>query len=284
MDMIINISIDIWNIFRELELLELQGKKNENDFRELIDKLNKFILLEKKLIEDMVKKYNYNYDLVMDLILNNSDIDDNVKKRLHDCIIMYKFDKGIRDKTYEYKLNKLYSSCFKNMYLLYFSNLQEFIDNEIDYNRKIGLLDLKYYDSYFNCDMESILILYNFNVPAVSYVDIDIAGQIANLSNGMDDVIAIYLDIILGFVFDILDIKDRDYCDNNGLVCLIKNQCMFRACLSLISEEHYMMISDEIKKIINSKMNDENKNSVMLVNSIINMRNKDRERVRRLSL
>ena len=76
----------------------------------------------------------------------------------------------------------------------------------------------------------------------------------------------------------------KDYCDNNELVCLVKNQCMFRACLSLISEEHYMMISNEIKKIINSKMNDENKNSVMLINSIINMRNKDRDRVRRLSL
>ena len=143
---------------------------------------------------------------------------------------------------------------------------------------------MKYYDAFFNHDMESVLILYNFNIPIFNYVDLDIAGQLADLDNGIDEVVVNYIDIILGLVFEILDIKDVDYNDSSQFICLVKNQCMFRACLSLISEEDYMIISDEIKKIMDSKINVENKNSVKLINSIINMRNKDRERVRRLSL
>lgn len=290
MEEIINLYEEIWEISCELKLLELQGRNNDECFKKLVDEFKKCLVLERKLIDRLVKDYGYDYDKIVDMILNSKDIiDDSVRKRMYDSVTLYKllYDERLNINDGLSRMNKLYNSCFKNMYLMYFSFLQEFIDREIDGNKKLSLLDLKYYESYFNHDMESVLVLNNFNVPVDNYIDLDIANQLANLSNGMDEVLANYVDIILGIVCEILDVNDSSYDDNVELVRIVKNQCMFRACLSLISEDELKMISEEINRIINSKNNGSNKNSVKLINSInsiINMRMRDKERVRRLSL
>lgn len=274
---------EIWEIYSELWFLELQGMKDDVGFIRLVKLLGECLKKEDLLFSNLIRKYKYDYDKIIGVIMNNREIDnDDVRKRLYDYVVMYKmvYSKSINNYKSIDKLNRLYMSGFRNMYLLYFSYLEEFINIEIDDRNKALLLNLKYMESFYNHDMESVLVMNNFNVPINNYVDIDVVDSIVNLSYGMDEVKANYIDILLGLVVDILDINDDEYDKNRDTV--MRYQCMFRACSCLIGDDEFENIG--VLKLLFDRVNDNNRKSCELIISMINNRYKDMERVRRLSL
>lgn len=274
---------EIWEIYSKLWLLELQGMKDDTSFNNLVELLNECINKENDLFNNLIKTNKYDYDKIIDMIMSNNDIyNEDIKKRFYDYVMVYKivYSKNINNCKDIDKLNRLYMFGFRNMYLLYFSYLEEFIDKEMDVKVKAELLNLKYIEAFYNHDMESMLMINNFNVPINNYVDIDVVDSLVNLSYGMEEIKANYTDIIMGIVVDMLEILDNDYYDK--IIFLIKNQCMFRACSSLISDDDFEKI--DILKLLFERINNDNKKSAELIISMINNRFNDMERVKRISL
>ena len=180
------------------------------------------------------------------------------------------------------RLDRLYIECYRNMNLLYYSFLQEYIDLDAFLNIRDYLLNNKYNNSFVNHDIESQLVCNNFSVPKVNYVILNLVVDALRIENN-EMMLDCFAERILTSICCILSIKDSDYNNDKNIVLSIDNQCILRAGLAMINDTDYDMLTDEINSIIN-RNNRNNIISMMIVNSILINRSKDKERVKRLSL
>jgi thiaminase len=146
MEDILMLYYEINNIYLELYMMELSDDRNSNMFLELIDLLSEKINEEKELFLELSENIN---DKEYDVLCRLDEVVDNpFTKRIVDYMRFYN-DSG------DYA--KLYVACTRNVYLIYLSFLQEYID-KIEYESlRKGILSYKYYNSFICHDVFSVM-------------------------------------------------------------------------------------------------------------------------------
>ena len=275
---------EINNIYLELYKLELNRNIDSSMFIEFVNLLKDKINDEKNLIMDIIdsddEMYNYLYDL-------DKDVDTTFAKRVSDYV---RFNDEIEmeietDEDIEIvKYTKLYSICSRNVFLIYMSFLQEYIDLGDDLREK--LLNFKYCNAFINHDVEDSLVRNNFNVGKDNYVNLYFAGRLLKLD--YDEVDKIIVDClkntIIVTISQLLLINDVEYNYDDKRAISVNNQCMLKAGLSILSEKEYMLFAMDVENIINKFVNDNNIISLSIVNDIIRNRKNNKCRVKKISL
>lgn len=287
---ILRLYYEINSIYLELYKLELNGKKDSIEFIELVNFLREKIEKEKKLFDLFYNNLDEN--------LSCSILDDEepFAKRINDYMNFYDAlnipiseeddEDTIVEKTYDIQYAKLYKSCSRNIFLIYLSFLQEYIDmDDFSYLRS-KMLSFKYYNSFINHDVESCLVDLNFEVAEVNYVNLYIIAETLGIDIDICDnlILDCFKDSIEITVNQILSINDSDYGNDNVRAMSINNQSMLRAALSLMSKSEYAKNKDWMFELINSLTNDNNTIGLNIINSIISGMDKDKSRVKKISL
>ena len=275
-------------IYIELHELELNDKKNSDRYYYLINLLRKDLYKEKEIFNLISMDYEFNYDELYSLLEKCTDKPFNI--RAEDYVTNE--DINIKDMDEEFfgeiiediKYSKLYSACSMNMYLIYLSLLQEYADSSSFSYLRDKILNYKYYNSFINHDIESILIDSNFNIDRVNYINLDFIIDILGLDNGNKIVLDYCNDTIKTTVCQIMSINDDDYNDDNVLVSLINNQSMLRASLLLLNDRDYNKIKNNIFNEYEGLCTNYNKISALIIKSIFDDRIKDMVRVKKISL
>lgn len=281
MEEILMLYHEINNIYLELYNLELNGSMEDNSFLELVN------LLKDKVDEEMELYKNLNNSLdedEFDYLYNfNKTVDNLFAERITSYMKFY----DNLDKNRNINYVKLYIACTRNIYLIYLSFLQEYINLKSFSLERKGLLNYKYCNSFINHGVEEQLILNNFNVNKVNYINLFmIYGMIKLEYEEIDKIIFDFLyDTIIITIINLLFIIDIEYeNDLNRKIISINNQCMLRAALSLYSESEFSCVENKIYNIIDDLSDNSNRISREIINSILKYRKKDRSRVRKLSL
>lgn len=275
---------EINNIYLELYKLELNNKKDNAMFIELVNLLKEKIDEEKKIIKDIIYSDEDMYEYLYDL---DNDVDTAFAKRISDYVrfnndldIEIESDEDIQDMI---NYTKLYIICSRNIFLIYMSFLQEYIDLDNDLRER--LLNFKYCNSFINHDVENSLVMNNFSVGKENYVNLYFLGRLLKMDNNdVDKIILDCLrDTIIITIKQLLLISDIEYGDDDKRAISVNNQCMLKASLSIISDNEYNLFVGEINNFIRNNSNDNNKISVGIVDDIINDRIKNKSRVKKIS-
>ena len=281
---------EINRLYLELYKLELEGKKENIEFIELVGVL-------KQKIEHEVELFNRFYENI-DGDFSYSVLDDGTPyaKRMIDYMNFYEAlnvtindddtEEVVADKMYDMKYAKLYKACSNNIFLIYLSFLQECIDDKNNSFFRDKIISFKYYNSFINHDVEDCLINTDFNVSSVNYVNLYFVAETLGIDINMCDNIILdcFKDTIEITVNQILSISDSDYCDDQNRAISINNQSLLRASLSMMNNSDYIKNKDWIYGLINGLANDNNRIGVDTINSIIMNMNKDKVRVRKISM
>ena len=275
MEDILMLYYEINNIYLELYKMELNYDKDNSMFMELISLLNEKILEEKELFKNLNESLDDDgYETLCRL---DEVVDNPFTKRIVDYMRFYN-DSG------DYA--KLYIACTRNVYLIYLSFLQEYID-KIEYESlRKGILSYKYYNSFICHDVEYSNIVNKFSIERDNYINLYMVVRMLRLDkNEIDKIIYECLeDTVITSIKKILSINDIEYSDDSRMVISINTQCMLKAGLSLFSEKEYELFKDKMFILIDSLCNDKNGISIDIINNIINDRCKFKSRVRKLSL
>lgn len=284
---------EINNIYLEMYKLEINNQKDNTSFFELINLLKEKIEEEKNIFELLVNEYG---DACENLRNLDENSDSPFVKRLSDYIRYYMDinidiyeddnEDEVRNKIETINYAKLYGSCSKNIFLIYLSFLQEYLDNLDFISLKKKLLNYKYCNAFINHDVEISLIDNNFDVNKVNYVNLYFIADTLKLERSMCDRIILdcYNDTIITTISQLLSINDVDYDDDNNKTISLNNQCMLKAGLSMLSENNYNNLKDDIYKLINELSNDNNRISFEIVVQILRERKRTKSRVRKISM
>lgn len=283
MKKILMLYYEINSIYLELYNLELNGNMNSDAFRDLVSLLKEKILEEKELFDKIKGEYDYSK-------LDVGNLDSPYSKRFADYA-SYDYDTDVddsemRDRVEISYYSQIYKASSQNLFLVYLSYLQELVEMENYSFIRDKLLNYKYFNAFLFHDVESVLIDNNFNVNKINYVNIDfMASLFRNKVKNVDSIILdCYYDTIMTTIEQLLSIKDIEYGNNDKLTISLNNQCMLRAALGLISERDYESVSKYIYDYVSELTRDDNSMSLNIVNSILNERSKNKERIRRISM
>ena len=278
-------------IYIELYKLDISGNKDSDKFKKLIELLKRDIELEKKIFNKFNSVEEIDFDKLYQVLGKSTDrpfnvrAEDYVTNNDFDILLYEDLDKDVYGEIVkDIKYSKLYSACSKNMFLIYLSFLQEYADSSSFSYLRDKILNYKYYNSFINHDIESILIESNFNIDRVNYINLDVIVDILRLDDGDKVILDWCLDTIRTTTSQILSIDDSDYSDDNKTVLAINNQSMLRACLLLINDTDYNNIKNSIFNEYECLCTDNNKISVSIIKSILDGRSNDKVRVKKISL
>jgi len=274
MEDILMLYYEINNIYLELYKMELSYDKDNSMFIELINLLNEKILEEKELFGELCSCID---DEENDILCRLDEVVDNpFTKRIVDYMRFYN-DSG------DYA--KLYVACTRNVYLIYLSFLQEYIDDREYESLRKGILSYKYYNSFICHDVEYSNIVNKFSIERDNYINLYMVVRMLKLDKEeVDRIIYECLeDTVIESIKKVLSISDIEYNDDSRRVISINTQCMLKAGLSMFSEREYELFKDKMFILIESLCTDKNGISVEIVNNIINVRKKSKSRIRKLS-
>ena len=285
---IIKLYSEINMIYIELRKLEMANNRNSDMFTNLVNLLKKDLLKEKKFIDKIISQGELDLDDIYLMLDECTDRPFNIR---FEDYINNKLDINIslveelnQDIISDIKYSKLYDACSSNIFLMYLSFLQEYADSDSFNYLKDGLLNYKYYNSFINHSIESILIDSSFNVDRVNYINLDFIADMLKLNDSREVILECCIDTIRTTINQILSINDSDYRNDDKKVTSLNNQSMLRAGLVIISDSDYNNIKDSISKEYELLCNDNNKISAEIIKIIIGDRNKNKRRVRKISL
>ena len=160
---LLNVMEEINDIYIKLYKLELMGELNTSYFFELVSELKKLLVKEEDLFNQLVKSSDYEY--IKEHIINEkgptfSRINDYIK--LYESVNMEVDNSEQKELTN--KLRRIYGACSKNVFLVYLSIYQDYIDNILDLEIKERLLSLKYYNAFTKLIIGQLLIENDFKV------------------------------------------------------------------------------------------------------------------------
>lgn len=287
-DKIINLYYEINNIYLDLYKLELSGMKKDDSFIRLVQLLKRKILEEKRLFSKIDDDTCME---IFDVLSKNSD--DALSMRICDYIVynvssldFKEYCDDSSDEELLSKLRELYIICNNNVFLVYLSMIQEYLNSDIDSGLRDLLLNLKYYNSFTKHDIEGILVECNFGVAKENYVNLYLIAD--SLGLGFELSKEVIMDNLLTIInvvcMQLLNINDSDYISIDKLAISINEKCMLRACLALLNEFDYERIKRLILSNIKDNSNDNNTVSRQIIDNILCNRKKDKGRVKKLSM
>lgn len=273
---VLDLTHDIYLIYLELFRLEVNGCVQSNNYLFLVNTLKDKIDEEKELHEILAKNKN-SFNILLNYIKNKST--QLLFLRMYGYMF-FNEEINLLDGDDDCKFRNFYSNCNENLFLVYLSFLQDYIENDDYIYIREGLIYTKYYNIFMNIDLERELIDNNFELSEIKYLMSDIL--LINDKVSFDDVLEVYKDAIAVSVANLLIINDIDYQDNDRMVDVISSQCMLRASLSMLTDEQYENVKDGIYTVLNDLSNVDNNISVGIINSIIDDRVKDMIRTRKI--
>lgn len=285
---IIELYYQISDIYRNLSRLEYDGDRNSVHFNELVIILKELVEKEKRLFANLYNEFKNIKDYE---VVDNGDpfvkrLIDFMNFNVEESIEESDSEEEIINKIYDIQYAKLYKTCSRNVFLVYLSFLHEYIDSLDLINLRDKILSFKYLNAFVNHDVEECLIDNGFEIEMVNYVNLYFVVETLGLDINMCDqlIFDCFKDTIKITITQILSIKDSDYMNINCHAMSINNQAMLRAGLSLISKSDYEKNKDWIFNMINDLSNQDNQVSLSIINSIIGGIDKDKQRIRKISM
>lgn len=282
---LLNVMEEINDIYIKLYKLELTGELNTSYFFELVSELKKLLVKEEDLFNQLVKSSDYEY--IKEHIINEkgptfSRINDYIK--LYESVNMEVDNSEQKELTN--KLRRIYGACSKNVFLVYLSIYQDYIDNILDLEIKERLLSLKYYNAFTKLIIGQLLIENDFKVARENYVDLYLVADMVNIEDmdSYDIILDGNKDVIMGMLEQLFKVTDKAYNDYNVIAASKGIEFMIRACFAILSESEYETIKDDVFNKIYELSNDENNRALEIVDEILEGRIKDKVRVRKISL
>lgn len=274
---------DIYLIYLELFRLDLRGNKGNSQYLSLIKSLKDKIDEEKELYELLAQNRD-SFNKLLNYVKNKPT--QILFLRMYGYMVFNEEDDSIREEVddEDYKFRRLYSACNNDLFLVYLSFFQDYIEDNGYVTIRDGLIYTKYYNSFINPDLEEYLIDKKFEVSKINYARSYFVSSILLMDEQvtLDAILEGYKDAIAVAMASLLNIEDDSYNDEDRMVDIISSQCMLRAGLSMLSNKQYESLKDGIYRVLNELSTGENNISVSIVNSIITDRVKDKIRARRI--
>lgn len=284
LEKLLNLMEEINNIYMSLYKLECLGDRENSYFFRLVNELKNKLVEEENLFNIFVNSSDY---LIIKEFL--SDENSPVFKRIKNYISKYENkmkDYNKDDDKMMCEVRKLYNSCTKNIFLVYLSYLQEYIDTTNDKVMREKLLSLKYYDAFIRLDIGELLINNDFYIAKTNYVDlyliVDMLCMKKEISYDMiDDA---NLEAIKEMIIQLFSITDDKYKDYDMVVASKNIEFMLRACLSLIGANNFEYMKDDIFLLMDELSNDNNGIAFDIIDRVLETRVSDKSRIMMLSL
>lgn len=278
---------DINTIYLSLFSFEKFNDRENGYFFELVNDLKVFLIKEENIFNDLVDKLGLSY--VKEVLVDEKG---PISNRIKSCISRYE-DKNTKD-TDEFNddekmvcdVRMLYKTCTRNIFLVYLSYLQEYIDTTEDKVMREKLLNLKYYDAFIKLEIGEILINNDFYIGKTNYVDLYLVADLLRMKNNITyEMIAdAHWSALKEMITQLFSIDDDKYSDYNIVVASKNVEFMIRACLSIINDKEFDYIQDEIFLLIDELSTDDNEMAFNIMDRVLEERNRDKCRVMKISL
>lgn len=278
----------IYNIFRSEEI---EGIFPSKKYQYYIDILKDFLEKEKKLFKELFESDDY--EEIKGFIFDGQGSDIS---RMKDYIKTYetlKFDicgvddeDAVKGEQATMKLAKLTISCLKNMFLVYGTFFQDYVNYSKDDVMKEKLLRIKYYNIFTKHEMEEVFIDYNFNIPDnYVYVDVYLVAETLGIKISECDEIILenYISSLLNIIMQLMDLDDSSYKDSNVKAVVMNAYFMIEGCLALISDKDYSLNEEKILERIEESRNNTNEKGAEMIMDLIRSRKYCQTKVRKIS-
>lgn len=275
-DNLIRVTFSIDNLYTQMYNLEINGKKDTEEYKKLLDCLNKYIATEKKLYNN---NNNLNYEkcvawvtyLVKDRLpsyppnnidtIATQDYSNRIIKRILNILeskiisdnnnVKYLIPKEVVEKLKETEIpervisesanNSVAILCALERDLIntYLTILQELILKDDYRSFRSQLINSKYNAAFFNKDIETKLLSSNFDIPDTLYIDSKLVADLHGLTTETYEKIkeSYYTKISARQVSEVVEMGDMDYSDLTKATTSIIRQCLMRAAFSLMNDE-----------------------------------------------
>jgi len=272
---ILDISHGIYLIYLELYRLEVNGNKGNTRYLSLIQSLKDKIKEEKEL-----------YELLSQDIDSFNMLLDYVKTRSTELLFLRIYSYMVSKEVDDDKLNKIHSACSKDLFLVYLSFLGDYIDNEDYVLIRNGIIYTKYYNLFINLDVEEYLILNNLKISKINYVSAPFISKILLMDEREvgNDILDCYKDAIVVAIINLLNICNSEYNNMDKMIDVVSSMAMIRAGLSILDNDCYDVLIGRIYRIIDEMSTKGNSMSVKMINSIVDGRNIDKRRVKKINI
>lgn len=228
-----------------------------------------------KLTTYFMSDHNYISNMISDELKDIFEELDNKEELLKECTIL-----SIQmQKTFE-----------KDLLYTFLEILKEFINDNKLRIYKPNLIEAIYNISFINKDIESFMIINNFNIPDTLYINSQIVADILNVEDELYNELKnnYFIRIISTQINNLLNIKDTEYSDDIKASSSILKQCLLRAGLSFINTTNIENIKHKFYEFTKSPnyLNNYHDNTLsyeIIINCFKNI-NKDKNKQHILSL
>lgn len=312
LERLLKININIDTIYKKLKILEIENKKETDEYVKHIKYLSLLIEGEK----DFFKEVNITSSKALTWLKillkaqensSNTNFGNRVVDRIINsllCIISndYNFLINLSTKELEnllkilgleFKENTLTkeqivhciilkSNIEKDIKFIYLSFLEEQIKIQKSKVIKEKLIISKYYMIYANKDLETLILTNNFIIENTSYTSSKITKDILNIEDSIYDFIInlIGSSITIGKAYELLEINDLDYNEKEKKSTSIICQCLLKAAILFVDDITLNNIKKDLQNFIENpeyQIIHENSNiSKTIINNCLNNINKSK--------
>jgi hypothetical protein len=278
---LIKITTFIDKLYTKLYELEVNGQKKSNEYIETIECLNLNIGYENAYYEGLSEdKYEFYFEYLYNTKITNKylsnqtsilkqDYTDRIIRRILSTLhfkihsnpkhltqelpeyikdVLAEMDEDTSNTMLEHSANasiQMTNAIDKDLFNMYLSILDEFINNK-DYKMfNKYLINSKYNLSFINKEIEKTLVKNNFSISKEIYV----SATFVNELNGLTPEVYEFLtdlsifEIVKEQLIEILEISDMDYSDIYKATTSILRQCLMRAGISFLSDTKVLTLS-----------------------------------------
>jgi len=290
-ELLIKTTTFIDKLYNKLYELEINGKKETEEYTETIKCLNTNIGYENTIYNDLTYenciayfKYIYSSEITNTFLSDRESLlEQNYSNRiirrilstlnfkilsnpihlqeiLEEKLKNYVSDLDDEDSNsiIEHSANvsiQIKNSLDKDLLNMYLSILEEFINNNNYQIFKNQLINSTYNLSFTNKEIEKNLVNNNFTIPKEIYISSTLITEINGLPQKVYEVLtdSYVLETIKEQMIAILEIGDMDYSNVMKATTSILRQCLMRAAISLLSENNLSSISSIFEEHTKSK-------------------------------
>lgn len=280
-------------IYKKLYELEINNKKDSNDFKNYLNSLKNIIKVENKIYKDAnlnhirsfaLANYILDYKLPVHFLndiesLMTQDYSNKVLRRIMN--ILYHnivFDNKMYKEKFPSELLELMKnigisdidsivneSIHSNIELRkafekdtlngYLVFLQEYINNEYYKAFKINFTHNKYITSFVYKNVENNMISDNFNIQDTFYINSRLIADLTNINLKLYEELKndYGLEECTSQISKLINIKDSEYNDRKNIITSLLRECYIRSTFLLLNDETILDINSSFHDFIESK-------------------------------
>lgn len=305
---------NIERLYKKLCNLELEDKKDTEEYTKLLNYLSIVIEAEDKIYKESnltierilswLKFLKQTKDQSNPIIIRiNSYLFESIVKKYNQLINLPEREllniltmSGIKlttknaSKEQICKCIMIKETIQKDISHTFISFLQESINNPTQKIFKEQLTVSKYEAIFLNKDIESFALKHNLNLPNNPYIISNFMKDLLELESNIYNNIKYLLcsKIVLNEIYNLLETSDSDYTDIQQAGTSVIRQCMIKSCLSLMSDKGVTDVNYSFQEFIEDKEYEtvypnSNVSEKIITNCFKNIKT-DKAKIRTLSL